>query len=61
MGASQAAAPSGFKVTGGGQIIAEDAQGAGDTVGFNAGQRRGKRGIDEPVPAVAPEIVKNRR
>lgn len=29
--------PSGFKVTGGGQIIADDsAQGAGDTVGFNA-------------------------
>ena len=27
---------SGFKVTGGGQIIAEDTQGPGDTVGFNA-------------------------
>lgn len=44
MGVSQAApkdtggkpSESGFKVTGGGQIIAEDAQGAGDTVGFNA-------------------------
>lgn len=44
VGVSQAAKPentgkpaeSGFKVTGGGQIIAEGAQGAGDTVGFNA-------------------------
>lgn len=47
VGVSQAAKPegkgnggqptaSGFKVTGGGQIIAEEASGAGDTVGFNA-------------------------
>ncbi len=41
-GVSQAAKPAGqsnnggFKVTGGGQIIAEEARGAGDTVGFNA-------------------------
>lgn len=37
-GLSHAAKPaeSGFKVTGGGQILAADAQRAGDTVGFNA-------------------------
>ena len=36
-GLSQAAAPTGFKVTGGGQIIADpQAGGPGDTVGFNA-------------------------
>ena len=27
-----------------------------DMVGFNAGQRRGKWGVDEPVPAVVPEL-----
>jgi hypothetical protein len=31
----------GFKVTGGGQIIAQGAQGAGDTVGFNAHEEEG--------------------
>jgi hypothetical protein len=31
----------GFKVTGGGQIIAEGAKGAGDTVGFNAHEEEG--------------------
>ena len=42
-GMASAAKPasSGFKVTGGGQIIAEDAQGAGDTVGFNAHEVEG--------------------
>ncbi len=38
---SGAPAESGFKVTGGGQIIAEEAQGAGDTVGFTAHEVEG--------------------
>ena len=47
VGVASAAKPaeSGFKVTGGGQIIAEDAQGAGDTVGFNAQELEG----DDPA------------
>ena len=42
-GVASAAKPaaSGYKVTGGGQIIAEGAQGAGDTVGFNAQEMDG--------------------
>lgn len=39
--AAQRPAESGFKVTGGGQIIAEDARGAGDTVGFVAQEMEG--------------------
>lgn len=54
----------GYKVTGGGQIIAEGAQGAGDTVGFNAhriGEGPEARGQFQFVPrgqsgnASAPE------
>ena len=42
-----AAAPgTGFKVTGGGQIIEEDVQGPGDTVGFNAQELAGD--ADDP-------------
>ncbi len=43
IGLASAAQPaeSGFKVTGGGQIIAQNAQGAGDTVGFNAQEIEG--------------------
>ena len=38
---ANAAEPTGYKVTGGGQIIAEEASGAGDTVGFNAQELEG--------------------
>ena len=41
MSTATAAGPSGFKVTGGGQIIAQNAQGAGDTVGFTAQEING--------------------
>jgi hypothetical protein len=44
-GLASAAAPSGFKVTGGGQIIEEGVQGPGDTVGFNAQEIEG----DDPA------------
>jgi hypothetical protein len=44
-GMASAAAPSGFKVTGGGQIIEEGVQGPGDTVGFNAQEVTG----DDPA------------
>ncbi len=43
--AAEKPAGSGFKVTGGGQIISETAQGAGDTVGFNAQEING----DDPA------------
>lgn len=43
-GVAQADKPSGFKVTGGGQIIADGSGGgAGDTVGFNAQRITGER------------------
>ncbi|MEX2290067.1 MAG: hypothetical protein WD794_07060 [Mycobacteriales bacterium] len=43
-GVAQAERPSGFKVTGGGQIIADGSGGgAGDTVGFNAQEIAGDR------------------
>ena len=41
LAAAEQPAESGFKVTGGGQIIAQNAQGAGDTVGFNAQEING--------------------
>lgn len=44
MGLSSAQAPTGFKVTGGGQIISEESEaegGPGDTVGFNAQEIEG--------------------
>lgn len=52
MGVASAEKPSGFKVTGGGQIIADStAGGAGDTVGFNAQQTAdGARGQFQYVP-----------
>ena len=43
--AGNGGAPTGFKVTGGGQIIAEGAEGPGDTVGFNAQEVAG----DDPA------------
>lgn len=47
--ANAAPSPTGFKVTGGGQIIAEEAQGAGDTVGFNAQELAGdNKSTDAP-------------
>ena len=49
---ASAAPPSGFKVTGGGQIIAQDEQGPGDTVGFNAQEVAGDNpGTDAPADA----------
>lgn len=48
-GLASAAAPTGFKVTGGGQIIADpSAEGPGDTVGFNAQELPGDDELGSP-------------